>query len=311
MGTTRAGNISPDSETAFNFDRLMHRIFDATQTNDGTFMSAESNRASNEQEKWSIEGVEKEKKEESEKTAALVELGESQREAREEAERARIKAWDEAPSLDYPGLTNAQVLSGLRTICANLPAYTNRAVQNGWIKPEEEDEFAAYMRRELWLKEQQRLGHTNTPEYIAAQHQQDQANQQHPGWHDHAVTLNKEANGLNIDIAQDQTHSEVTAAKVDNVATNASIELFNGVESTAGTIQPNAHIHGAKVNTAGEELVTQNIVAGGIKTSVDIGADFKVAVAGNGALNPNIELNPQITNRPVASSTDFRMNDML
>ena len=92
MGTTRAGNISPDSETAFNFDRLMHRIFDATQTNDGTFMSAESNRASNEQEKWSIEGDKKEKDEEKEATAALVELGESQREAREEAERELLKS---------------------------------------------------------------------------------------------------------------------------------------------------------------------------------------------------------------------------
>ena len=232
MGTTRAGNISPDSETAFNFDRLMHRIFDATQTNDGTFMSAESNRASNEQEKWSIEGDKKEKDEEKEATAALVELGESQREAREEAERARIKAWDEAPSLDYPGLTNAQVLSGLRTICANLPAYTNRAVQNGWIKPEEENEFAAYMRRELWLKEQQRLGHTNTPEYIAAQHQQDQANQQHPGWHGHAQNMVKEVGGWENNADKNYRPTD-TAVGNGLATTNARLNNFDGTDHDA------------------------------------------------------------------------------
>lgn len=142
MGTTRAGNISPDSETAFNFDRLMHRIFDATQTNDGTFMSAESNRASNEQEKWSIEGDKKEKDEEKEATAALVESIESERETREEAERERIRSIqddynhtftnEELDQMEWNGDRNAIWTIGGRQISRNQLFNATKNARANW-----------------------------------------------------------------------------------------------------------------------------------------------------------------------------------
>lgn len=331
-------------------DAINEQIFNANQTIDGSFINRQAIIADIDPiENLKLQMEEREKDEDAKDN--LVSAGEQLENAREEQERARQEAWKNEPSTDYPGLTNGQVLSGLRTICANLPYYTNMAVQRGWIKAEEEPEFADYLRRERWLKEQELLGNTNSPEYIDAKRKQDQVNQNHPRWHDLTVTLDKEANGLNADINQDQTHGQATAARVDSAAINARFDLFNSAGSTADTLQANAdnhrgdvfiradhdrylkehedeiraralaartpqestlnaYVHGADVNIIGlnpisepkdmaennrfraaeAELVRENIDAGGILTHVNMGADFKVAVAGNGTLSANAEI---------------------
>ena len=120
---------------------------------------------------------------------------------RTEELRRHQEAWDNAPSSDYPGMSNREVLAGLRKIVANLSHYSELAVKNGLIKEEDKTKFEEYMRRELWFKEQERNGNTNTPEYIAAKRAHDEANRHNPTFRIAAKNLQAVANGMSVEVS--------------------------------------------------------------------------------------------------------------
>lgn len=102
--------------------------------------------------------------------------------AQNASQRMTPEQWDQAPSREYPGMTNAEALSAIRRINGNLPFYSQLAVQRGLIRPEQEADFQAYMRNEQWLMEQERAGNTETPEYRTRRLEQDTARTTNPNF---------------------------------------------------------------------------------------------------------------------------------
>ncbi len=163
---------------------------------------------------------------------------EEQKEKREKerAEQAKIDAaddmanaskpmtpeqWDEAPSSDYPGMTNAEALAALRRINANLPFFSQLAVNKGLIKPEDELAFQAYMRNELWLKEQERIGNTNTDEYRMRKQQQEQTQKTKPEFKPAAQEVVRFANARSLD---NEVSAAVVGAQAGEVGENSTID---------------------------------------------------------------------------------------
>lgn len=110
-------------------------------------------------------------------------------------QRMTPEQWDEAPSRDYPGMTNAEALSAIRRINANLPYYSQLAVQRGLIREDEQADFQTYMRNEQWLLEQERVGNIGTPEYRLRKQQQDAARASNPNFESAGRSVVEFANG--------------------------------------------------------------------------------------------------------------------
>jgi hypothetical protein len=166
---------------------------------------------------------------------------------RAEELRRHQEAWDNAPSSDYPGMSNREVLAGLRKIVANLSYYSSEAVSRGWIKEDEKSKFEEYMRRELWLKEQERNGNTNTPEYIAAKRAHDEANRNNPTFRTAARNLQAVANGMSVEVSsegQSQTNlaqgeasiaSGTDAFNQASTATPVSSSVAKSIDETSSS----------------------------------------------------------------------------
>lgn len=135
--------------------------------------------------------------------------------------------WDEAPSTGYPGMTNAEALAALRRINANLPFYSQLAVQRGLIKPEDEMAFQAYMRNELWLKEQERAGNTNTAEYRARKQQQVEAQQNHPEFEPAAREVVRLANDRGLENSADAPVVGAQGNAVGSTSRDSEIDAFS------------------------------------------------------------------------------------
>jgi hypothetical protein len=163
------------------------------------------------------------------------ELGDYRQNARQaeqqrtEELRRHQEAWDNAPSSDYPGMSNREVLAGLRKIVANLSHYSDLAVKNGLIKEEDKTKFEEYMRRELWLKEQERNGNTNTPEYIAAKRAQGQANQNYPTFRTSAQVILNGANEIGRGISTEVQSQTNLAQGEERIASGT--DAFNEIST--------------------------------------------------------------------------------
>jgi hypothetical protein len=176
----------------------------------------------------------KEKEDNEEYVAKIIDAGESNKEASErkaEELRRHQEAWDNSPSSDYPGMSNREVLAGLQKIVGNLPYYSDQAFKKGLIKEEDKTKFEEYMRRELWLKEQERNGNTKSAEYIAAKRDQDQANKDHPTFKPAAVDTLNTANSFGRSITtevQSKTNLAQGTASIESRA-----DAFNNASTTA------------------------------------------------------------------------------
>jgi hypothetical protein len=160
-------------------------------------------------------------------------VGEAVESRRQQAEELRRhqEAWDNSPSSEYPGMSNREVLAGLQRIVGNLPYYADQAVKKGLIKEEDKIKFEEYMRRELWLKEQERNGNTKSAEYIAAKRDQDQANKDHPTFKPAAVDTLNTANSFGRSITtevQSQTNLAQGTARIES-----GTDAFNNASTTA------------------------------------------------------------------------------
>lgn len=87
--------------------------------------------------------------------------------AQNATQRMTPEQWDQAPSREYPGMTNAEALSAIRRINGNLPFYSQMAVQRGLIREDERPEFERLMQVRERMLVAERNGNTNTAEHQA------------------------------------------------------------------------------------------------------------------------------------------------
>jgi hypothetical protein len=135
--------------------------------------------------------------------------------------------WDEAPSTEYPGMTNAEALAAIRRINANLPFFSQLAVQRGLIRPEDELAFQTYMRNEQWLMEQERAGNTNTAEYRARKQQQVEAQQNHPEFEPAAREVVRLANDRGLENSADAPLVGAQGNAVGSTSRDSEIDAFS------------------------------------------------------------------------------------
>lgn len=184
------------SEVVDEFYKKMQGAFDNLNELNPDFVSAEAIRGNIDKIEILEQWIEQEEKEEQDKDV-VASADEVLNQLREEAERERIQAWENAQSSEYPGLTNKEVLAGLRKICGNLPYYSDMAVKNGWVAAKDKAKFEEYLTDELWLKEEERLGHTNSPNYTARKAKHDKDTKDNPEFHPatkNVLDLSKEQN---------------------------------------------------------------------------------------------------------------------
>lgn len=150
--------------------------------------------------------------------------------------------WDQAPSTEYPGMTNAEALAAIRRINVNLPFFSQLAVQRGLIKPEDEMAFQAYMRNELWLMEQERAGNTNTAEYRTRKQQQEQAREAHPDFQTASRSIANVANDRENGplatsiVSGDQNDASAFDSRIDAVNVDAGPPTTVNRGSLAATL---------------------------------------------------------------------------
>lgn len=135
-----------------------------------------------------------------------------------EAYRIGSLPWDNEMSSDYPGMKNGEVLSFLRKVNSNLGYYSQMAVNQGLIKPEDENDFQTFLKNELWLKEQVRLGRTNTPEYI----ERKRHHEEHPRYSDFKSAA--------VKLADDNREWNAEASSEANSGVGASEESIRAGE---------------------------------------------------------------------------------
>lgn len=168
---------------------------------------------------------------------------ESGLEAASEIHRAMSpEQWDRADSTDYPGLKNGEVLNFLRKINSNLSYYSQEAVRQGLIKPEDEDDFQTFLKNELWLKEQERIGKTDTPEYLERKRQQEIVASTHTEFRPAAVALADDNRNFGTDasntIGSGEAASEETARAEEQAVTveDTTSPPQNAVTSVARSV---------------------------------------------------------------------------
>ena len=201
-------------------EELFEQIFRANpdMSLNGTVIAAINAKKSNAE---ILEQHVKDKDEDEDLTAQMVEAGETilSESARQAEElRRHQEAWDNAPSSEYPGMTNKDVLAGLQLICGNLPYYTDMAVKKGWIKEEDKDKFAKYLLDKEWLKQQERDGKTNTPEYIAKKEQFEIDDKNNPSFKGAAKQVIGVATGYSNSLNNDQGQTANLQTGSDRIA---------------------------------------------------------------------------------------------
>jgi hypothetical protein len=147
---------------------------------------------------------------------ALQEMSEQMERDREEQ---RMREWDNSMSREYAGMKEGEVLDMLRKINSNMSYYSNKAVEQGLIKKEDKPAWETFMRNELWLKEQERLGKTDTPEYRERKKEQEQVSQQKPEYRKAAQAVSDlgHANSL----SKERMQSQSVIGEAGTVATTA------------------------------------------------------------------------------------------
>lgn len=210
-------------------EELFEQIFRANpdMSLNGTVIAAINAKKSNAE---ILEQHVKDKDEDEDLTAQMVEAGETilSESARQAEElRRHQEAWDNAPSSEYPGLNNKEVLAGLRLICGNLPYYTDMAVKKGWIKEEDKEKFAKYMRDELWLKEQERNKKTNSPEYIAKKQEHENEKKANPDFVPAAKNILNATKGMGINVTAANTQGQTANLQTGANSIDAGLDALN------------------------------------------------------------------------------------
>ena len=261
-------------------EELFEQIFRANpdMSLNGTVIAAINAKKSNAE---ILEQHVKDKDEDEDLTAQMVEAGETilSESARQAEElRRHQEAWDNAPSSEYPGMTNKDVLAGLQLICGNLPYYTDMAVKKGWIKEEDKDKFAKYLLDKEWLKQQERDGKTNTPEYIAKKEQFEIDDKNNPSFKGAAKQVIGVATGYSNSLNNDQGKTANLKTGQVNIATQTDIrnidaddehKFSTATQNLMKTINsaPAANAGNMGIATGLETLENDVVVGGALKTS--------------------------------------------
>ena len=278
------------SEFVDEFYKKMQGAFDNLNELNPDFVSAEAIRGNIDKIEILEQWIEQEEKEEQDKDV-VESADEVLNQLREEAERERIQAWENAQSSEYPGLTNKEVLAGLRKICGNLPYYSDMAVKNGWIKAEDKEGFEEYMRRDLWLKEHERKGDTNSDEYRSEKNKQERETKTHPEYRSTAVKMQNAINGMGIEITNNNQLGQVVNLSQGDNCIDARATAFEG-ENNVVPLSPSSiakAIDGNNQDTSNLSK-TFNTVADKTTEIVKaprIGEDKNIAVANNTGFNMN------------------------
>lgn len=163
MGNSHSGNAN--FEGAFDYNKLMKRIFDATQTGEPDFLTAESARESRQQEKWSLEGIQKQKEDEDKEANALTEVAEFTAQLREE--QARSERWLNQQHT-YAGLnlsgTEWQAMSRWFQDDDNVAAWEDQIMADTGMSRKDAKRVGGKMKRMYDLIDLQTQGKVLTPE---------------------------------------------------------------------------------------------------------------------------------------------------
>jgi len=152
LGTNIAAKLPAGAIT-----QITNAIFLEVERRDRTGFSASGN------EQW--ENAKTEAKKERELRDKVADMADDVANA---SARMTPQQWDEAPSSEYPGMTNAEALAAIRRITGNLPFYSQLAVSRGLIKEEERPEFERLMLIKQRMMEAEREGRKPDPADVQA-----------------------------------------------------------------------------------------------------------------------------------------------
>lgn len=239
-------------------DAINEQIFNANQTIDGSFINRQAIIAD-------IDPIEnlklqmEEREQEDEDKSVFQEAEEALTQLREEQERERIQAWENAQSSEYPGLTNKEVLAGLRKICGNLPYYSDMAVKNGWIAAKDKAKFEEYLTDELWLKEQERIGHTNSPDYTARKAKHEHDARKNPNLPESTKNMVNATKGMGINVSATNTQGLTANLNTGDDRIEKRVDITN-IDADAGKNNP-VFKDAAKniLNLSIEQNLTKNV----------------------------------------------------